>query len=137
VRPDEMLPPDVAFEDVPRAFTGVYEFPGLEPDTLYTIAQAALIAFASVLPSSPSRSPSRAGGPSPAPRPGRALQRGPAAGRAGWPLARGGLPVAWGGRPEGTAPGGRTRPVEKAVVLPILLMLRPLCPSGYATPSPP
>jgi hypothetical protein len=37
VRPDAMLPPDMASEDVPRAFTGVYEFSGLQPDTLYTI----------------------------------------------------------------------------------------------------
>lgn len=37
VRPDAMLPPGVASEAVPRAFTGVYEFPGLQPDTLYTV----------------------------------------------------------------------------------------------------
>ena len=37
VRPDAMLPPGVASAEVPRAFTGVYEFAGLQPDTLYTI----------------------------------------------------------------------------------------------------
>ena len=37
VRPDEMLPPGAAPEDTPRAFTGVYEFSGLTPDTLYRI----------------------------------------------------------------------------------------------------
>jgi len=37
VRPDAMLPPGVAPAEVPRAFTGVYEFSGLQPDTLYTI----------------------------------------------------------------------------------------------------
>jgi len=36
VRPDAMLPPGVASAEVPRAFTGVYEFAGLQPDTLYT-----------------------------------------------------------------------------------------------------
>jgi len=37
VRPDAMLHPDVAPAELPRAFTGVYEFSGLMPDTLYTI----------------------------------------------------------------------------------------------------
>jgi hypothetical protein len=38
VRPDAMLPPGVAPEELQRAFAGVYEFAGLIPDTLYTIA---------------------------------------------------------------------------------------------------
>ena len=33
-----MLPPDVRPSVVRRAFTGVYEFDGLQPDTRYTIA---------------------------------------------------------------------------------------------------
>jgi len=37
VRPDALLSPGVASEELPRVFTGVYEFPGLIPDTLYTI----------------------------------------------------------------------------------------------------
>ena len=37
VRPDTMLPPGVASTELPRGFTGVYEFPELLPDTLYTI----------------------------------------------------------------------------------------------------
>jgi hypothetical protein len=37
VRPDEMLPADATPENTPRAFTGVYEFSGLTPDTLYRI----------------------------------------------------------------------------------------------------
>ena len=37
VRPDAMLPPGVAPAELSRAFTGVYEFSGLIPDTLYTI----------------------------------------------------------------------------------------------------
>jgi hypothetical protein len=37
VRSDAMLPSGVAPEELPRAFTGVYEFPGLISDTLYTI----------------------------------------------------------------------------------------------------
>ena len=38
VRPDAMLPSGVAPTALPRVFTGVYEFSGLLPDTLYTIA---------------------------------------------------------------------------------------------------
>ena len=37
VRPDEMLPTHSQPQDVPRVFTGVYEFTGLESDTLYSI----------------------------------------------------------------------------------------------------
>jgi hypothetical protein len=38
VRPEAMLPPGVAPAELPRVFTGVYEFSGLMPDTLYTMA---------------------------------------------------------------------------------------------------
>jgi len=41
VRPDALLPPGMAPENVPRAFAGVYEFSGLKPDTLYTITAQA------------------------------------------------------------------------------------------------
>lgn len=37
VRADDLLSPDSAPEDQPRAFTGVYEFGGLQPDSLHTI----------------------------------------------------------------------------------------------------
>ena len=37
VRPEAMFPPGVTSGELPRAFTGVYEFSGLLPDTLYTI----------------------------------------------------------------------------------------------------
>jgi hypothetical protein len=37
VRTAAMLPAATPPETVPRAFTGVYEFPGLQPDTLYRI----------------------------------------------------------------------------------------------------
>ena len=37
VRSDAMLPPGAAPAELSRAFTGVYEFSGLLPDTLYTI----------------------------------------------------------------------------------------------------
>lgn len=37
VRPDELLPAGATATDVPRAFTGVYEFAGLQPDTAYTV----------------------------------------------------------------------------------------------------
>jgi hypothetical protein len=36
-----LLPANQAPETVPRAFTGVYEFAGLEPDTLHTVAVSA------------------------------------------------------------------------------------------------
>src|SRR5215216_1129678 len=37
VRPDEMLPKGVSPDQVKRAFIGVYEFTGLQPDTLHTV----------------------------------------------------------------------------------------------------
>ncbi len=37
VRPDELLPPGVNPQTLPRAFTGVYEFTGLAADTLHTV----------------------------------------------------------------------------------------------------
>ncbi|HEX6386007.1 MAG TPA: hypothetical protein VF177_15160, partial [Anaerolineae bacterium] len=37
VRTDEMLPANRSPDEVPRAFTGVYEFDGLQPDTLHTV----------------------------------------------------------------------------------------------------
>lgn len=37
-RTDDLLPENAAPESVPRAFTGVYEFAGLQPDTLHTIS---------------------------------------------------------------------------------------------------
>jgi hypothetical protein len=37
VRSDEMLPPNVRPAVVQRAFTGVYEFDGLQPDSLHTV----------------------------------------------------------------------------------------------------
>jgi hypothetical protein len=41
VRPDAMLPAGAQPETVARTFTGVYEFPGLTPDTFYTITAEA------------------------------------------------------------------------------------------------
>ena len=41
VRPDTMLPAGVQPETVARVFTGVYEFPGLTPDTFYAITAEA------------------------------------------------------------------------------------------------
>jgi hypothetical protein len=41
VRPDAMLPAGVQPEAVARTFTGVYEFPGLTPDTSYAITAEA------------------------------------------------------------------------------------------------
>ncbi len=41
VRPDAMLPAGAQPETVARVFTGVYEFPGLTPDTFYTITAEA------------------------------------------------------------------------------------------------
>ena len=41
VRPDDMLSGESSAEDQPRAFTGVYEFAGLLPDTLHKIIVAA------------------------------------------------------------------------------------------------
>src|SRR5215217_6719782 len=38
VRPDDMLLADSAPENTPRAFTGVYEFSGLTPDSLYRVS---------------------------------------------------------------------------------------------------
>jgi hypothetical protein len=38
VRPDTMLPAGQNPANIPRAFTGVYEFDGLEPDRLYTVS---------------------------------------------------------------------------------------------------
>lgn len=38
VRPDHMLPANQSPANVPRAFTGVYEFAGLQPDTLHTVS---------------------------------------------------------------------------------------------------
>jgi hypothetical protein len=38
VRPDSMLPTGRSPADVPRAFTGVYEFSSLQPDTLHTVS---------------------------------------------------------------------------------------------------
>ncbi|HSE37653.1 MAG TPA: hypothetical protein VLG74_10145 [Blastocatellia bacterium] len=40
-RTDDLLPASQAPEDVPRAFTGVYEFAGLQPDTLHAISVSA------------------------------------------------------------------------------------------------
>jgi hypothetical protein len=37
VRPDSLLPTDRAPENQPRTFTGVYDFPGLAPDTPHTV----------------------------------------------------------------------------------------------------
>jgi hypothetical protein len=37
VRTDDMLPAHTSPDTMPRTFTGVYEFSGLQPDTLYTI----------------------------------------------------------------------------------------------------
>ena len=37
-RTDDLLPANQAPETVPRAFTGVYEFAGLQPDTLHTVS---------------------------------------------------------------------------------------------------
>jgi hypothetical protein len=37
-RPDAMLPAGVVPGNVDRAFTGVYEFTGLQPDTVYWIS---------------------------------------------------------------------------------------------------
>ena len=53
---------------------------------------------------SPPSSPSSAGCPSPATRPVCALRRGPAAGRAGWPLA--GRSTGWGDAGGLRSPGG-------------------------------
>ena len=41
VRSDDMLPPDIPPADVPRAFTGVYEFTNLEADTSYAVTVSA------------------------------------------------------------------------------------------------
>lgn len=41
VRTDDLLPSNQAPDTVPRTFTGVYEFAGLEPDTLHTISVSA------------------------------------------------------------------------------------------------
>jgi hypothetical protein len=41
VRPDSMLPPGQNPNNVPRAFTGVYEFTGLEPDKSYIVSVSA------------------------------------------------------------------------------------------------
>lgn len=41
VRTDDLLPPNQAPETIPRAFTGVYEFSGLKPDSLHTISVSA------------------------------------------------------------------------------------------------
>jgi hypothetical protein len=38
VRPDDLLPANETAETTPRAFTGVYEFAGLEPDSLHRIS---------------------------------------------------------------------------------------------------
>ena len=40
-RTDDLLPANQAPETIPRAFTGVYEFAGLEPDSLHTISVSA------------------------------------------------------------------------------------------------
>jgi hypothetical protein len=68
-------------------------------------------------------SPSRTGSPSPGSRPVRALRRWPAAGRAGWPLARrcGGGGSPWCGGPR--AGGGEARRVghvKSGFIFPIL-----------------
>ena len=41
VRPDDVLPNDVLPDQVPRVFTGVYEFNDLQPDTAYAITASA------------------------------------------------------------------------------------------------
>lgn len=41
VRPDSMLPENQSPSNVPRAFTGVYEFTGLQPDTLHNVSVTA------------------------------------------------------------------------------------------------